>query len=193
MSPTFFSTSSLFRKWLEKNYDKKKELLVGFYKIGSGKPSMSWSESVDQALCFGWIDGVTTSIDEVSYMIRFTPRKPNSIWSAVNIKKVETLTKHGLMHPAGIAIFNQRTEAKSKIYTHEIGEVKLSQEYEKHFKKHKKAWKYFSQLAPSYYKISVNWVMSAKQKETQLKRLQTLIVDSENGNNLWKDNKYKKK
>lgn len=193
MSPTFFSTSSLFRKWLEKNHDNKKELLVGFYKIGSGKPSMSWSESVDQALCFGWIDGVRKSIDENSYTIRFTPRKPNSIWSAVNIKKVETLTKHGLMHTAGVAIFNQRIETKSKIYTHEIGEVELSQQYEKYFKKHKKAWKYFSELAPSYHKLSVNWVMSAKQKETQLKRLQTLIVDSENGTNLWKDNKYKKK
>jgi len=193
MSPTFFPSSTLFRKWLEKNHAKKTELLVGFYKVGSGKPSMSWSQSVDEALCFGWIDGIRKSIDENSYSIRFTPRKPNSIWSAVNVKKVEKLTAQGRMHEAGIKSFQFLNEKKSKIYTHEIGDISLSNEYLKIFKKNKKAWTYFSALAPGYYKLSVNWVMSAKQKTTQLKRLDILINDSEAGTNQWKDNKYKKK
>src|SRR5688572_15149318 len=119
MTPIFFSTPSGFRRWLEKNHKKKTELLVGYYKIGSGKPSMTWSESVDEALCFGWIDGVRSSIDELRYQIRFTPRKPNSIWSDINIKKVKELTKKGLMKQAGLDVFNQRKEHKSRIYSYE--------------------------------------------------------------------------
>ncbi len=193
LTPSYFKTPSDFRKWLEKNHAKKTELLVGFYKVGSGKKSMTWSESVDQALCFGWIDGVRKSIDENSYTIRFTPRKPNSIWSAVNVKKVEELSAQGLMHEAGMKSFQFLNEKKSKVYTHEIGEVKLSPAYEKLFKKNKKAWAYFNALAPGYYKLSVNWIMSAKQETTQLKRLEIMIQDSELGTNQWKDNKYKKK
>src|SRR6187401_135455 len=108
MTPTFFANQSDFRKWLQKNHKKETELVVGFYKVGSGKPSITWPQSVDEALCFGWIDGVRTSIDNERYQIRFTPRKPTSIWSAVNIKKIETLTEQGLMQPAGIAIFEKR-------------------------------------------------------------------------------------
>jgi uncharacterized protein YdeI (YjbR/CyaY-like superfamily) len=192
MKPIFFETASDFRKWLKKNHNKETELLVGYYKVGSGKPSMTWSESVDEALCFGWIDGVRNSIDKDSYQIRFTPRKPSSIWSAVNIKKVEALTSKGLMQAAGLASFEKRTADKSKIYTHEIGEVKLEKSFEKEFKTNKKAWAYFKSLAPSYKKLSINWVMSAKQEATRIKRLKELIGDCENGTNKWKDNKYKR-
>lgn len=177
--PTFFATPLLFRKWLEKNYDKQTELIVGFYKVNSGKPSMNWSQSVDQALCFGWIDGIRKSIDNDSYLIRFTPRKPTSIWSAVNIKKVEELLEQGLMMPAGIASYNLRKDHKSKIYSYEIGEVKLSAEFEKTFKANKKAWTFFHSLPLSYRKPAINWVMSAKQPSTKIKRLHQLILDSE--------------
>src|SRR6187551_1378625 len=115
MSPLFFETPDEFRKWLKKNHKKETELIVGYYKVNSGQPSMSWSESVDQALCFGWIDGVRKSIDKSSYQIRFTPRKPGSIWSAINISKIKELTKKGLMEPAGVASFENLKEHKSKI------------------------------------------------------------------------------
>src|SRR6187549_1712626 len=134
MKPTFFPAQSHFRKWLEKYHEKETELLVGFYKVDSGKPSMTWSESVDQALCFGWIDGVRRSIDEDSYQIRFTPRKSTSVWSNVNIKKIEDLTKKGLMHPAGIAIFEQRKKERSGIYAFENAEMKLTPAFEKKFR-----------------------------------------------------------
>ncbi len=190
MSPQFFASEQEFRKWLEKNHHKEKELFVGFYKVGSGKPSMTWSQSVDQALCFGWIDGVRYSIDKESYQIRFTPRKKDSIWSAVNIKKVESLKANKLMHASGLASFMQRSEAKSKIYAFENEELQLSNEDETLFKSNKKAWDYFQTLAPSYRKPSLNWVMSAKQAATRIKRLNELIADSALGTNKWKHNKY---
>ena len=164
---------------------------MGFYKVGSGKPSITWPQSVDEALCFGWIDGVRKTIDEHSYQIRFTPRKSNSIWSAVNIEKMETLTNQGLMQAAGLEIYAKRTESKSKIYTYEKSEVNFSPEIEATFKANETAWKYFQTLAASYRKPSINWVMSAKQETTQLKRLNELITDSELMTNKWKDNKYK--
>jgi uncharacterized protein YdeI (YjbR/CyaY-like superfamily) len=190
--PTFFANQSDFRKWLEKNHHRKTELLVGFYKVGSGKPSLTWSQSVDEALCFGWIDGVRKSIDKDSYQIRFTQRKPTSIWSAINIKKIEALTKQGLMQPAGLASFEKRKDSKSQIYSYEKDEAELTPDFTKQFKANKKAWEYFQSLAPSYRKVSVHWVMSAKQESTQIKRLKQLISDSAAGTNQWKDNKYKK-
>jgi len=192
MSPVFFAKQSDFRKWLVKNHEKETELIVGFYKVGSGKSSMTWSQSVDEALCFGWIDGVRKSIDAESYQIRFTQRKPKSIWSAVNVKKIEELTKLGLMYPAGITSFEKLKEHNSKIYSHGTCDVALSFDFEKKFKANKKAWTYFENLAPSYRKLSINWVMSAKQEATQLKRLEQLIEDSADGINQWKNNKYKK-
>jgi len=190
--PVFFAKQADFRKWLQKNHKKEKELLVGFYKVGSGKPSMTWSESVDEALCFGWIDGVRRSIDNDSYQIRFTQRKPNSIWSAVNIKKVEELTRKGLMQPAGLESFEKRIESKSRIYSHEREEEELPQDFKKQFKANKKAWDYFQSLAPSYRKLSTHWVMSARQEVTRIKRLDQIISDSAAGTNRWKDNKYRK-
>ena len=167
-------------------------MLVGFYKISSGKPSMTWSQSVDEALCFGWIDGVRKSIDKESYQIRFTQRKPTSIWSAINIQKFEELTKQGLMRPAGLASFEKRKESKSKIYSYEKDEAELTPKFKKQFKANKKAWDYFQSLAASYRKVSTHWVMSAKQETTQIKRLNQLIADSAAGINQWKDNKYKR-
>jgi uncharacterized protein YdeI (YjbR/CyaY-like superfamily) len=190
--PTFFAKQSDFRKWLQKNHKKETELLVGFYKVGSGKPSMTWPQSVDQALCFGWIDGVRKSIDKESYQIRFTQRKPKSIWSAINIGKIEELKKQGLMQPVGLASFEKRIEGKSRIYSYEKGEAELTQKFKKQFKANKKAWDYFQSLAPSYRRVSTHWVMNAKQETTRLKRLNQLILESAAGTNQWKDNKYKK-
>ncbi len=174
--PTFFATPEDFREWLEKNHEKEKELLVGFYKKATGKPSITWSESVDQALCFGWIDGIRRRIDDEAYQIRFTPRKPNSHWSHVNLEKVKVLKKENLMMPAGIAAYNKRTPENSGKASFEQKVVKLSAEYESQLKSNKKAWTYFYEtLAPSYRKQSIWWVMSAKKEETRQKRLNILI------------------
>lgn len=176
MEPTFFASPPEFRKWLEKNHLKETELLVGFYKINSGKTSITWPDSVDEALCFGWIDGVRRSIDDISYSIRFTPRKASSTWSAINIAKIEALTKKGLMHPAGIASYGKRQESNSKIYAYEKEAVELGPEYLKQFKANKKAWTFFQSQAPSYKKVATHWVMSAKQEQTRLSRLEKLVT-----------------
>lgn len=180
MIPIFFAKQIDFRKWLEENHERETELLVGFYKVGSGKPSITWSQSVDEALCFGWIDGVRKSIDKDSYCIRFTPRRPKSIWSAVNIKKIEELTKLGLMQPAGIAAFAKREESKSRIYAYENEPLQFSDEFEKQFEANKKAWIFFQKQAPYYRKLATKWVMSAKQEATRESRLERLISESEN-------------
>lgn len=180
MTPKFFAEQTDFREWLEKNHDKEKEIIVGFYKVGSGKQCMNWSQAVDQALCFGWIDGVRRSIDEESYCNRFTPRRPKSNWSTVNIKKVEELTKIGLMRPAGIAAFAKREASKSRIYAYENEPVTLSGDFEKLFKTNEKAWTFFQNQAPYYRKLATNWVMSAKQEATRQKRIEKLISESEN-------------
>ena len=179
MEPIFFATPSDFRAWLAENHHWETELLVGFYKVDSGKPSITWGQSVDEALCFGWIDGVRKSVDRDSYCIRFTPRKPKSIWSAVNIRKVEALTEQGRMQPSGLAIFSHREERKSKIYAYEKEPVKLDEAYENKFRLNQKAWTYFQAQAPYYRKRAINWVMSAKQETTRTSRLDALIRDSE--------------
>lgn len=182
--PKFFSSRQAFRKWLEKNHDKKGELLVGFYKVGSGRPSMTWSESVDQALCFGWIDGVRKSLGDDSYTIRFSPRRPNSIWSSINIKKVDELKKKGLMHDNGLAAFEKRDEKKSAIYEYENRPKELGPELESKFKKNKVAWAYFASQPPWYRRIGAHYVMSAKQEKTRVTRLDRLILASEAGKRL---------
>ena len=181
MEPTFFKKPSEFRKWLDKNHDREKELWVGFYKKASKIPSITWPESVDEALCYGWIDGIRKSIDDVSYKIRFTPRRPTSIWSAVNIERMEELKSLGLVKAPGLAAFDERQVERSKIYTYERANVVLDQEYEKKIKANKKAWAFFEALAPSYKKNSIHWVMSAKKEETRLRRLEILIKSSEEG------------
>lgn len=183
MTPKFFKRPADFRKWLEKNHEKQTELFVGFYKKGTGKPSITWPESVDQALCFGWIDGIRKSIDEESYMIRFTPRKPGSIWSMVNIKKMEQLIADGLVHARGLAAYEKRKDEKSAVYSFEQSKdaLKLPADFEKEFKRNKKAWAFFIKSAPSYQRPAIWWVVSAKREATRINRLHTLILDSEAG------------
>ena len=181
MEPTFFPTPAAFRKWLERNHASAAELLVGFYKRGSGKPSITWPESVDQALCFGWIDGVRRRIDDVSYSIRFTPRKQISNWSAINIARVAELTKLGLMRPAGLRAFEHRREDKSAIYSYENAVRTFDPSDEKTFRANRKAWQFFNAQAPSYRRVCIYWVTSAKKEETRARRLATLINDSANG------------
>jgi uncharacterized protein YdeI (YjbR/CyaY-like superfamily) len=179
MKPKFFKTPLEFRKWLEQNHKKETELVVGFYKVGSGKPSITWPQSVDEALCVGWIDGVRKSIDEESYSIRFTPRKSNSIWSAINIAKVEELKKQGRMKEVGLAAYEKKETHRTKIYSHENEPAKLSPSYEKIFKANKQAYDYFNTQSPSYKKVCFHWIMSAKQEATQVRRLEKLILISE--------------
>jgi uncharacterized protein YdeI (YjbR/CyaY-like superfamily) len=178
MALIFFATKEEFRKWLEENHTKEKEILVGFYKKDSGKISLNWSESIDQALCFGWIDGVRRSIDTESYYNRFTPRKTSSTWSIINIKKVEELTKAGLMTPEGQKAFEARKEDKTGIYSHETEHI-LDPAYEKQFKTNHNAWEFFEKQAPSYKRITIHWLMSAKQEKTRLSRLEKVISESE--------------
>jgi len=176
MEPFFFPTQSSLRAWFEKNHETEKELLVGYYKTATGRESITWSESVDEALCFGWIDGIRRSIDAESYCIRFTPRKPYSIWSAINIRKVEELTKSGHMRPAGLEAFSKRMESGSRIYSYETTEeASLPAGMETQFIQDVKAWHYFQSQAPAYRKVTIRWVMSAKQDATRQKRLNELI------------------
>jgi uncharacterized protein YdeI (YjbR/CyaY-like superfamily) len=172
----FFEDQWAFRQWLEVNHTTAKALQVGFYKVGSGKKSMSWSESVDQALCFGWIDGIRKSLDAESYTIRFTPRKKNSIWSAVNNRKVEVLLAANLMKPAGLEAFSYKNDERSRVYSYENALEELMPVFEKKFKEDTKAWAFFQAQAPSYRKQLIHWVMSAKQEKTQSNRLQQLIA-----------------
>ena len=177
----YFESPADFRDWLDKHHLNSTELLVGYHKKATGKPSMTWAESVDEALCYGWIDGVRRGVDEGRYTIRFTPRKPSSIWSANNIKRVEELTAEGRMQPAGVAAFERRSENRSRVYSFEQGTVELPAEFEKQFRANEKAWANFEKMPPSYRKPAVWWVISAKQETTRGNRLSTLIADSENG------------
>jgi uncharacterized protein YdeI (YjbR/CyaY-like superfamily) len=184
MKPTFFPAPADFRRWLAKNHLSASELLVGFYKKDSGKPSITWPESVDEALCFGWIDSIRRSIDEVAYSIRFTPRKPGSTWSAVNIRRVEALKKEGRMQPAGLKAYESRRENKSGIYSYEQRSVELEEPYRRLLRKSKTAWEYFQAQPPSYRKVVHWWIVSAKQEETRLRRLEKLVTYSEKGQRL---------
>ena len=181
MNPRFFKTSADFREWLDQNHESLKELWVGYYKKGSGKPSISYPESVREALCFGWIDGLRKSIDEHSYKIRFTPRRPTSIWSNVNINYVEELKKLGLMEPAGLKAYAVRDPKKSGIYAFEREAVELSEPLVKKFRANKRAWNFFQAQPPYYRTTCVYWIMSAKKEETQQRRLERIINSSAAG------------
>lgn len=184
MKPKFFKTPDDFRKWLSKHHDKESELLVAFYKKDSGKQSITWPESVDQALCFGWIDGIRRRIDDASYSIRFTPRRPSSTWSNVNIKRVGELKEQGLMQLTGLKAFEARREYRSGIYAYEQRSPELPPEYQKLLSKNKAAQKFFAAQPPSYRK-AVHWyVVGAKREETRLKRLNELIKYSALGQRL---------
>jgi uncharacterized protein YdeI (YjbR/CyaY-like superfamily) len=177
--PTFFESSAGFRAWLARNADSADELEVGYYKSESGQKSITWSESVDEALCFGWIDGVRTRIDERSYKIRFTPRRPDSIWSAINIEKVRVLEAAGRMTPAGLAAFARRDKNKSRTYSYEQAKVaELDLDQTREFKRHKAAWSHFQAEPPSYRHMAAWYVISAKRPETREARLEKVIAAS---------------
>jgi uncharacterized protein YdeI (YjbR/CyaY-like superfamily) len=185
MEPTYFATPAEFRAWLEANHETETELVVGFHKKASGVPSMTWPESVDEALCFGWIDGVRRTVDETRYTIRFTPRKRGSTWSAVNVRKVAALTKEGRMFPAGLRAYEARTDAKTGIYSFEQREVpRFSRDQQRRFRAEPEAWAFFSSTPPSYRRQAIWWVISAKQEGTRDRRLTQLIEDSRAGRRL---------
>lgn len=174
----FFTTQDAFSGWLE-DHPKASEVWVGYFRKSTRRASLTWSESVDVALCFGWIDGIRKTIDEHSYKIRFTPRKSTSVWSTVNVKKVNELMRLGKMKPAGMHLFNNRTDAKG--YSSDDRDVPLSKAFEVQIRANEPAWAFLSNLAPSCKRDSIWWVMSAKKEETQLKRLGILIASSGSG------------
>jgi uncharacterized protein YdeI (YjbR/CyaY-like superfamily) len=175
----YFETPAEFRAWLAENHATATELGVVLHRKASGQPSMTWSEAVDEALCFGWIDSIARRIDDTSRVQRFTPRKPRSNWSAVNINKVKELTARGLMTPAGLAAFARREEARSAVYSYENRHLAaLDPEREAKFKARKRAWEFFSRQPPSYRQTAIYWVMNAKREETRSKRLARLIEAS---------------
>jgi uncharacterized protein YdeI (YjbR/CyaY-like superfamily) len=178
----FFATPDKWRRWLEKNHARATEVWVGFHRKGSGTASITWPEAVDEALCFGWIDGLRKSIDETRYTNRFTPRKKGSNWSHVNIARVAALTKEGRMQPPGIAAFEARVAGKSDVYSFEQRQTAtLGDDFERQFRANAKAWAFFESQAPSYRRTATFWVMSAKQEATRERRLASLIADSTAG------------
>jgi uncharacterized protein YdeI (YjbR/CyaY-like superfamily) len=180
----FFKTPAEFRKWLDKNHSDVAELWLAFYKKDSGRPSITYSEALDQALCYGWIDGVRKAVDDISYTQRFTPRKPDSIWSLVNIRRVNELTQVGRMMAPGVAAFATRDEERAKKYSYENRARTLGEEYEKKFRAKKTAWEFYQAQAPWYRRTSSFWVTSAKQEATRLRRLEQLIACSARGERL---------
>ncbi len=174
----FFRTPAELRKWFEKNHATTPGLWVGFYKKNSGKPSITWPESVDEALCVGWIDGIRKSVDEISYKIRFTPRRRGSVWSAINIKRVAILKKEGRIQPAGLVAFAARKENKSGIYSYEQRQAQLEEPYASKMRKNKAAWEFFRAQPPGYRKQIGWWIVSAKKEQTRMNRLEKLIKES---------------
>jgi uncharacterized protein YdeI (YjbR/CyaY-like superfamily) len=171
VKPLFFRSAAGFRAWLTRHHANAAELWVGYYKKESGKPSMTWPQSVDEALCFGWIDGIRKRVSDSSYTIRFTPRRPTSIWSAVNIARIKALVAQGAMRPAGIAAFAARRKNRSGVYSYEQRPKALPEPYARLLRRDRTAWKYFQAQTPSYRRAATWWVISAKQEKTRLKRL----------------------
>jgi uncharacterized protein YdeI (YjbR/CyaY-like superfamily) len=175
MNVFFFTDQYDFREWLEKNHDTHNELMVGYYKIGSGRASMTYPESLDQALCFGWIDGIRKSIDHESYCIRFTPRKPSSTWSQVNIRKAEAMIQQGLMKASGLEKFEKRKESQTLAYDVEGASIQFPPGIENIFSQNSTAWEFFNMQPPYYQRMIIRWVMSAKLEQTRILRLDKVI------------------
>ncbi len=173
--PVYFATAADFRTWLERHGADTAALIVGFHKVGSGERSITWPESVDEALCVGWIDGVRTRIDDQRYKIRFSPRKPGSIWSAVNVANVERLAAQGRMRPAGLEAYGRRIERLTAVYAYEQAGTRLEPAHEQHFRRHDAAWSFFEACPPSYRKVMLHWVSRAKREDTRERRLGQLI------------------
>lgn len=181
MNVVFFATPSEMRGWLAEHHRTARELWVGFYKKGTGKPSLTWPEAVQEALCFGWIDGIRKGLDEESYTNRFTPRKPRSNWSLINIDFANKLIEEGRMEAAGLEAFEARSDATSGVYTYERKDLDLDPDLERKLKKNRAAWSFFQAQPPWYRRTTSRWVMSAKREETRLRRLDGLIEDSARG------------
>ena len=180
--PTYFARPEEFRDWLRAHAARTPELLVGFFKKGSGHASITWPESVDEALCVGWIDGVRRRIDDERYSIRFTPRRPTSIWSAVNVARVGVLADEGRMQPAGLEAFERRREVKTGVYSHERQtDAELAPEEQRQLEANAAAWQFFTGQIRSYQRAALHWVVSAKRPETRERRLKALIDDSAAG------------
>jgi uncharacterized protein YdeI (YjbR/CyaY-like superfamily) len=179
--PRFFATPAAFRRWLEKNHGKAKELWVGFHKVHTSKPSITWPQSVDAALCFGWIDGLRKGLGEDAYVIRFSPRRAQSIWSAVNIRRVAELREQGLMSQAGLAAFGRLDPKRTRVYSFENRNAAFDEETAKAFRSKKKAWAFFETQPPGYRRVATHWVMSAKRAETRQRRVADLIALSGKG------------
>jgi uncharacterized protein YdeI (YjbR/CyaY-like superfamily) len=184
MKPKFFATQADFRAWLDRNHETAAELWVGLHRKGSGKPSITWPEAVDQALCFGWIDGIRKRVDDTSYMNRFTPRRPTSTWSAVNVKRALDLIELGLMAPAGLRAFEARRDNRIGIYSYEQRPQELPAKYARPFRANARAWKAWRAMPPSYRKAATWWVISAKRDETRERRLTTLIETTARGDRI---------
>ncbi|MEO6291784.1 MAG: YdeI/OmpD-associated family protein [Burkholderiaceae bacterium] len=181
-APRFFKTPQDFRDWLIAHTSSADQLLVGFYKVDSGQASMTWPESVDVALCYGWIDGVRKRIDDASYTIRFTPRKTTSIWSAININKFNDLQQQGRMTPAGVKAFAHRKEAKSRIYSHEqTFTAELSADELQAFQREPAAWAYFEATPPGYKKVRLHLITTPKRAETRATRFAKLLAACKRG------------
>jgi uncharacterized protein YdeI (YjbR/CyaY-like superfamily) len=179
LKPRFFKTPAAFRAWLEKNHDRQTELWVGYYRKSSGRASITWQESVDEALCFGWIDGVRKRVDEVSYTNRFTPRKKRSNWSEINLRRVQDLIAEGRMTPAGLQVYESRDAERPAKYSFEQRNAPaFDPDLEARFRRNRKAWEFFQAQPPGYRRLATFWVVSAKREETRLRRLATLIADS---------------
>ncbi len=178
-NPIFFKGPADYRAWLEQNHDTATELWIGFYRKATGKPSLTWEQTVDESLCFGWIDGIRKSIDDQSFKQRVTPRRKTSVWSEINIRKIGELSKAGRMRPAGLAAFEQRDPKKT--YSYQTFAAPLGREREKVFRANRKAWEFWQAQPPGYKRIASWYVVSAKQEATRQRRLERLIVDSAAG------------
>ncbi len=181
MEPIYFASPEEFRAWLEEHHAMEKELLVGYHKKGTGKPSMTWPESVDEALCFGWIDGVRRRVDEERYTIRFTPRRTRSNWSLINVNRVKELIALERMNPPGLAAFEARVAKKTGIYAYENRPTELDEACARALRKNRKAWEFFQAQSPYYRKRASWWIASAAKDETRQKRLAKLIALSAAG------------
>ena len=188
--PLYFATPAALRAWFRKHHAKAGELLLGYWKVGSGQASVTWPESVDEALCVGWIDGVRKRLDDQRYTIRFTPRRPGSVWSQINVKRIGELVAEGRMRPEGLAVFEARGEQHQRGYSFSDRPEQFSPELEAAFRVHAAAWAYFEQQPPGYRRAAVYWVSNAKQEATRLKRLATLIEDSAAGRRLGRTTQY---
>lgn len=181
MTAEFFPSPAAFGRWLRAHHATETELWVGYHKVATGKPSMTWSDSVDEALCYGWIDGIRKSIDADAYMIRFTPRKPTSIWSDVNTRKMKVLIASGRMRPAGLRAFEARKTGRAGVYAFESKAQELTRAELAAFRKKARAWKFWEAQPPGYRRTAAHWVASAKRPETRTRRFTTLMSDSAAG------------